>query len=126
MATFVPLLSYEILNNKTFDVNQTHKGTGYELKLNSVHVNSIGGFTEKVFENYEGTDIIHVRIGGVNISMDLDGELDALYFIPLKASQVNVTNATIDFEVRATSDDNVHWALVDNSSLTIDHFDIKM
>jgi len=52
-----------------------------------------------------GTDKIHIKIGGININMDIDGELDALYFIPFKTSRVNITNLTIDLEIESTSDD---------------------
>merc|ERR1719454_2590589 len=119
MQTFVPIMAYYALNNQTFNVNQTYKGTGYKLTLNTVHVVEAAGFTTKEFKNIEGTDKVHVTIGGVDISMDVDGELDALYFIPLKAAHVNVTNATIDFVVETSSDDTVHWAIAENTTLTI-------
>lgn len=89
------------------------------MVLNDVHIVEATGFTTKSFKNIEGTDKIHVTIGGVDISMDVDGELDALYFIPLKASHVNVTNATIDFVVESTSDDKVHWALAENTTFSL-------
>ena len=119
MQTFVPILAYYGLNNQTFNINQTYKGFGYKLVLNDVHIVEATGFTTKSFKNIEGTDKIHVTIGGVDISMDVDGELDALYFIPLKASHVNVTNATIDFVVESTSDDKVHWAIAENTTFSL-------
>jgi hypothetical protein len=85
MNSMVPLVAYFALNNQTFSVNETYKGFGYELKLDDIHIIEAVGFDEKVFENIE-EDKVHVRIGGVNISMDVNGELDALYFIPLKTS----------------------------------------
>lgn len=84
-----------------------------------MHIVEATGFTTKSFKNIEGTDKVHVTIGGVDISMDVDGELDALYFIPLKASHVNVTNATIDFVVEPTSNDTVHWGIAENTTLSI-------
>jgi len=119
MQTFVPILAYYALNNQTFNVNETIKGTGYKLVLNDVHIVEATGFTTKLFKNIEGTDKVHVTIGGVDISMDVDGELDALYFIPLKASHVNVTNTTIDFVLEPTSDDTVHWGIAENTTLTL-------
>lgn len=94
--------------------------------LNDVHIVEAKGFTTKSFKNIEGTDKIHVTIGGVDISMDVDGELDALYFIPMKASHVNVTNATIDFVVETSSDDTVHWAIAENTTLTLGGVKIDM
>jgi len=119
MQTFVPILAYYALNNQTFNVNETYKGFGYKLVLNDVHIVEASGFTTKSFKNIEGTDKVHVTIGGVDISMDVDGELDALYFIPLKASHVNVTNATIDFVVESSTTDKVHWAIAENTTLTL-------
>jgi hypothetical protein len=89
------------------------------LILNTVHIDEATGFTTKEFKNIEGTDKVHVRIGGVDISIDVDGELDALYFIPLKASHVNVTNATIDFVIEPTSTDKVHWGIAENTTMTL-------
>jgi hypothetical protein len=126
MQTFVPILAYFALNNQTFNINETYSGTGYKLVLNDVHIVEATGFTTKSFENIPETDKVHVTVGGVDVSMDIDGELDALYFIPLKASHVNITNATIDFVVESTSDDTVHWALAENTTLTIGKVDIEM
>ena len=68
----MPILAYYALNNQTFNVNETYSGTGYKLELNSVHLIEATGFTTKVFENVE-EDKIHVKIGGVDLSMDVDG-----------------------------------------------------
>ena len=65
-------------------------------------------------------------MGGVNIDMDIDAELDALYFIPFRTSHVNVTNMTVDFVVEATSDDKVHWQLVETSQIEIQSVAIEM
>jgi len=58
--------------------------------------------------------------------MDLDGEIDALHFIPLKASHVNVTDMGIEFTLQSTSDDNVHWKLVDHATVTCGKVTIEM
>jgi hypothetical protein len=50
-----------------------------------------------------------VKLGGINASMNIDAELDALYFIPFKSSQLNLTNITIDFVVEVQSADKVYW-----------------
>ena len=41
--------------------------------------------------------------------MDIDAELDALHFIPFKASKIYITNLDIDLTIESTSQDQVHW-----------------
>jgi hypothetical protein len=126
MNTFVPIMAYFVLNNHTFEINEVIKGTGYKLDLESIHIIEAKGFKVKIFENIPGTDLIHVKIGGVDITTTVEAELDALYFIPFKASAVNITNATIEFTLESTSDDGVHWAIKENTTLTIGKVDIEM
>lgn len=126
MNTFVPILAYYVLNNQTIEINETIKGIGYKLELDSVHIIEAKGFTTKIFENVPGTDLVHVKIGGVNISTTVEAELDALYFIPFKASAVNITNATLEFTLESTSDDGVHWGIKENTTVTVGKVDIEM
>jgi hypothetical protein len=56
----------------------------------------------------------------------MDANLEALYFIPFKASKVNVKNITIDFYLESTSTDKVHWQLVDKSSFSLSQLNITM
>mmetsp|Transcript_5416 Transcript_5416/g.9107 ORF Transcript_5416/g.9107 Transcript_5416/m.9107 type:complete len:235 (+) Transcript_5416:455-1159(+) len=58
--------------------------------------------------------------------MDIDAELDAFNFIPFKASNVKVSNLTVDFVVESTSTDQVHWSLVETSKITLDSVSIEM
>lgn len=124
--TFVPILSYFVLNNHTFEINETMSGFGYKLDLESIHVIEAKGFSVKIFENIPDTDLLHVKIGGVDITMDVNAELDALYFIPFRTSAVNVTNATIEFTLQSLSDDGVHWSIKENTTITLGKVDIGM
>jgi len=124
LNTFVPLLAYFQLNNQTFNVNYTHKTSIYEFDLKTIHIISASGFTEKYMEYIPGTDKVHVRIAGIDLATTVTADLWGLYFIPFKASAVNVTNVTVDFVVQSTSDDGVHWALADNATLTVGKVDI--
>ena len=99
VSSLIPIISYFVLNNQTYQLNLTEKGTLYKFTFNILHINTVNGFTTKIFEEIPGTDKIHVKLGGINASMNIDAELDALYFIPFKSSQVNLTNITIDFVV---------------------------
>ena len=109
MATFIPILAYYGLNNKTIELDIEDKARLYKFSLSKIHLIKVSGLTTKVFEELPGTDKIHVKIGGINILMDIDAELDALYFIPFKASRLNITNLDIDVTIESTSNDQVHW-----------------
>mmetsp|Transcript_4449 Transcript_4449/g.6582 ORF Transcript_4449/g.6582 Transcript_4449/m.6582 type:complete len:522 (+) Transcript_4449:3-1568(+) len=125
IGTFIPIMSYYAFNNQTFypDINDKH--LFWKLKVKKIHVNTVSGFTSKIFEQIDN-DHIHVRIGGIDIDMDVDGEVDALRFIPLKASHVNVTDLTLDFVLESKSSDGVHWALSDKTAVTVKNVKINM
>lgn len=109
MATFIPILAYYGLNNKTIELDIEDRAVLYKFTMSKIHLITVGGFKTKIFEEVPGTDKIHIKIGGVNILMDIDAELDALYFIPFKASRINITNLDIDLTIESTSLDQVHW-----------------
>jgi len=109
MATFIPILAYYGLNNKTIELDIDDKAILYKFTLSKIHLITVGGFKTKIFEEVPGTDKIHIKIGGINILMDIDAELDALYFIPFKASRINITNLDLDLTIESTSKDQVHW-----------------
>jgi hypothetical protein len=126
MQTFVPIMAYFALNGKSFPLNVSESGLLYSFTFNNLTVVEATGFTEKVFEFIEGTDKIHCRIGGVNVSTIIDADLEALHLIPFKASRVNITNMALDFVIESTSADGVHWALAEKSVVTYDNLDIEM
>ena len=103
MQTFVPIMAYFALNNHTFPLNIHESNFLYSFDFNDMHIIEASGFKEKVFEYIPGTDKVHVRIGGVNVSSTIDAELKALKLIPFKSSGVNITNLSLDITVRSTS-----------------------
>lgn len=102
------------------------KSTLYSFDLKDIHLNTVSGFTEKSIKYIDGTDKVEVKIGGVDINMEVNAELRALKYIPFEASHVNVTNLTIEFVVESTSDDQVHWKIVETSQVNIGKVDIQM
>jgi len=126
MQTFVPILSYYMLNNKTIETDIHESSLLYKFDLDSIHLDTVDGFTTKVFEEVPGTDKIFCHIGGVNVSMDLNGSLDALHFIPLDASHVDLYGVDLQFTVESTSDDKVHWALVETTKMSFKSMKITM
>jgi len=88
MQTFVPILSYYMLNNKTINTDIHESNILYKFDLDSVHIVEVTGYTTKLFEQIPGTSKVHVQLGGINTTVDVNGSLKALHFIPLDASQV--------------------------------------
>ena len=74
-----------------------------------------------------GTSRIHAVLGGINAQAILNGSFSGLHFIPLDATAVNITNATVTFDVEMVpAGDKIHWKLVDSSTFHFDSVGIKM
>lgn len=108
--TMVPLLGYFLIDNSTLPIDVTKSSLLYSFTFKDIHIVHATGYTIKKFEYLPGTDKIHVAIGGVDLQTTINAELEALHFIPFKASAVNITNCTLDFVVESTpATDGVHW-----------------
>jgi len=70
--------------------------------------------------------MVHFKIAGIDVSTEVNADFWALHFIPFRASAVNVTNMTVEFYMKSTGDDMVHWELMENSTFTIGKVDIQM
>lgn len=101
LQSFIPILSYYVLQNQTFNVDYHSKSFFYKLDLDSVHVDQVTGFTEKTFEMEPGTDILHCKIGGIDVDVELNGDLKLLEFIPMTATGLHLTNLQIEFTLQS-------------------------
>jgi hypothetical protein len=126
MQTFVPILSYFMLNNKTIETNIHESNVLYTFDLASVHIDEVTGYTIKEFKPIEGTNKIFIHLGGINASVDINGELKALHLIPFRAERVEVSGVDIQLTVESTSTDRVHWAISESTKLTYESLKIKM
>jgi len=128
LASFVPLLSYYILNNKTFEIDYEKKdGDIYDLKLQAIHINTVTGFTPNQLEMVPGTNNVHYKLGGIDADIELDGSLKALFFIPLDAAGVKITNMTLDLMIEQTpGPDGIKFVIKDQSKVTFGSIDVKM
>ena len=71
--------------------------------------------------------MIHCKIGGIDVETEIDADFEALHFIPFRASALNVTNLSIEFFIESVAgSDDVHFKLVENTSVTISGLQIKM
>lgn len=98
----MPILSYFVLNNQTFNVNYESSANfpiAYDIKIDDIHVNTVEGFTTKSFQMNPGTDVLEIKLGGIDGSFLIDGSLKFLKFIPFDVSAFNLTNMTIDIKL---------------------------
>lgn len=117
--TFVPILSYYVLENKTMMFNIEEKGIGYKVDLNDIHIDSVSGWTVKEVEFLPGKDMVRFLLSGININMQVNGSINALWLINLEAATCNITNLTVQLDLAIEAADEIHWTLVSNPIITI-------
>ena len=66
------------------------------MEIDDIHIDSVTGFTTKIFEMEPGSDRIHMKFGGIDGKFFIDGSLKFLYFIPFDVSSINITNMTFE------------------------------
>lgn len=59
----------------------------------------------------EGTDILQLTLGGINIDAEINGTAKALSLIPCSIDAIKITNFTMKVGASTTSDDEVHYTL---------------
>lgn len=127
IQTFIPILSYYMLKDKTIDIDFHDSSFLYKLDLDTILIDEVTGFTEKKFEMIPGTNKLHIHIAGIDASFQINGDLKLLSLIPFTATGVTVKGASIDFVVESISEtDNIHWKLVDSSKFHFDSLKINM
>lgn len=104
MNTFVPTLAYYMVDNKTLELNLHEKGILYSLNIQDIHLNTVD-FNTKSIGFLHNTSTIRVELSGVNVNMNVDGEIKALWLIPLKTSQCNITNLTVVLDIGVETSD---------------------
>lgn len=118
------------LNNHTYDIGYKSSALfpiAYKMEIDNIHIDSVSGFTTKVFEMEPGSDKVHIKFGGIDAKFFIDGSLKFLYFIPFDVSSINITNITIDFTLQSfTAKDKVHWRLDEDSKFSFGTLKIGM
>ena len=116
-----------MLDNQTFNVGYNSGSIFYNLFLDSVHFETVSGFTERSFQMEPGTDRLFCHISGIDIEAQLTGGLKLLHFIPLDATGISITNLTLNFDLESlAAADKVHWKLVDESSFSFSSMAVHM
>ena len=124
--TFVPALAKSALNNKTFDLNITESSYLYKFTLNKLQILNVTGFNPAEISYIPNTDQIRMRVGGITVNTAVDADFEALHFIPFRASGVSINDLAFEFVVDSKSSDQVHFELVDSTSVTLGGVIINM
>lgn len=98
----------------------------YKFSLNTLHVDSISGFTDKKVEYIAGNELIKLKLGGIDVKTHLDADFEALHFIPFRANEVNLRNLTAELGIKIKTADTVHFEIVDITFITLGSVDIEM
>jgi hypothetical protein len=127
MGTFVPLIAYYAINNKTFPVNLHKVGLGYTLDLKDVHIDTISGFTTKSIEFINGTDLVKVVLSDIQVNSIIDGTVYALWFIPLRASTCNITgfDLTVTLGINPDVGEKTQYTIVEATVITVGDVELK-
>ena len=118
MQSFVPLFAYYMLPNTTIQVDQVVSKSYYKFDIEKVVIQNVTGFTTKTFEMKDNNEL-HISMGGIDIFMDIDGQLDLFYFIPFLPESLIMRNLTIDFIVSFPSTDHIHFKIDGNTTVTL-------
>lgn len=89
-----PITVQRMVQDKTIDINYSDSGIGYRIKIQDIIVQSIY-FKTKTISYIPGTNDIRLKIDGLNLGMQVDGAIYALWFIPLNTGSVNITNISL-------------------------------
>jgi hypothetical protein len=98
----------------------------YKFSLNTLHIDSISGFTEKEVKYFKGDDVIKLKLGGIDVKTHLDADFEALHFIPFRANEVNLRNLTAEIGIKIKTNDTVHFEITDVAFITLGGVDIEM
>jgi hypothetical protein len=98
-----------MLNNKTVTLDYKDTGILYSIDIQDLHIETVDGFSQKSVAFVPGTNTVRVLLSGINVNMDVDGKIKALYLIPLSTSHCNITNVTIQLDFGVTTGDQIHW-----------------
>ena len=93
--TFVPILSYYIVNNKTMHVGYSSTGWFYTLVVKDVHIDTVEFGEQKEVSYHPENNTVRVLFSGINANVQIDGSVKALWFIPLTMSHCNLTGVSM-------------------------------
>ena len=100
MQLAAPLAANEIFQNKTFEINYKKKGFlhVYNVEIDSIHTNSVDGFTIKDFSFKNGTNTLVLTVGGVDIDVETKGKASCLWLISGSIQAIKIKNLTMQVE----------------------------
>jgi hypothetical protein len=90
------------------------KGFGYKIEIDSLHLNTVDGWTTKEVEFVDAPtpNTVRMLFSGININSIIDGTVTALWVIKLDMAQCNITNMTVMVDFAIDSKDSTNWSVI--------------
>ena len=108
LATILP--SY-VINGKTFAFEFQDSGLLYNIKVNSIHINTLT-VNERWVDFVGGTSKIRLHLGGIDVDSQLDGVMTIVGLIPIYAAGLKIKGLVIEVDLEAIAQpDGIKWQL---------------
>ena len=103
------ILPQYTVNEKTFLINYKAAGPLYKMEVDSIYIKNVVVNTHEV-SFLPGTNTLRATFSDISIESNIEGAVYALWFIPLRTSDVNITNLTLQVDLTAVvNGDQVNW-----------------
>ena len=122
ITTFVP---YYTLVGKSFDVSLDKKIAGVEFTLQQVNITAFSiGDASMAFVG--DTNTIRTTFINTDVTLNVAAQAKSGLPIVLDVTQIQLTNFTFQLDLATTSDDQVHWQLVENSLISLQDIEVTV
>ncbi len=91
----------------------------YNVEIDSIHTNSVDGFTVRDFSFKPNTNTLVLTVGGVDVDATMIGRASCLWFVKGHFTAFTIKNITFKMEISTTSDDKVHYKIVETTDFHI-------
>lgn len=116
---------YYAFVGKSFNVNFDHKIAGIEFKLTQVNITAMT-IEDSSIAFVGKTDTLRITIKNTDVVLAVDVSAKSkLTPIPLKITEVHLKNITMQFDVSTSSNDQVHWQMAENSTVTLTDYTVN-
>ena len=94
--------------------------------MSHLSIKDIAGPKVNKFEQVADSSKMHIQLGQIDASIDLDAHLQAIKILPIGITNIELKGMTIDLTVEADSDEKVIWKIVETSAISLTDFTIKL
>lgn len=116
---------YSGIIGKQIDINFDTSFAGIDLHINNATVTDFM-IADGNMAFVGDSNTIRTTITGIDVTLAVDANATSWIPKPLDVTEVKISNMTIQFDLSTTSEDQVHWQLVDSNSLvSLGDFNVK-